>query len=104
MLRYEPFIGRNRGSYTHYLTRNILRIGAILWQQELQRARRKGDFAQRHKPDKLRGVANQQQILFLARNGAIPRWSSSANWSNFEFGSDKQYLPTIRPENSFGKF
>ncbi len=35
------------------LTRNIHRIGAILWQQDVQRAQREIDYAQRYKPDKL---------------------------------------------------
>jgi hypothetical protein len=35
------------------LTRNIHRLGAIVWQQDVQRAQRKSDYAQRYKPDKL---------------------------------------------------
>jgi hypothetical protein len=35
------------------LARNIHRIGALLWQQDVQRAQRKSDYAQRQKPDKL---------------------------------------------------
>ena len=34
------------------LTRNIHRIGAILWQQDIEREQRKSDYAQRNKPDK----------------------------------------------------
>jgi IS5 family transposase len=35
------------------LTRNIHRIGAILWQQDIEREQRKSNHAKRYKPDKL---------------------------------------------------
>jgi hypothetical protein len=35
------------------LARNIHRIGAILWQQDVQREQRKSNYAKRYKPDKL---------------------------------------------------
>jgi len=35
------------------LTRNIHRIGAIVWQQDVAREQRKNNYAQRYKPDKL---------------------------------------------------
>ena len=35
------------------VARNIHRIGAILWQQDVERARRKNRFAEQEKPDKL---------------------------------------------------
>jgi hypothetical protein len=35
------------------LARNIHRIGAILWQQDVERAQRENRFAEQEKPDKL---------------------------------------------------